>query len=43
MFSNHLDKYEYLAGGDIDLKPSTAEKARTQKGRTFEKIKKYWR
>ena len=26
--SNNLDKYEYLAGEDLDLKPSTIEKAK---------------
>ena len=26
--SNHLDKYEYLAGEDLGLKPSTVEQAR---------------
>ena len=26
--SNNLDKYEYLTGEDLDLKPSTAQQAR---------------
>ena len=26
--SNNLDKYEYLTGGDLDLKPSTVEQAK---------------
>ena len=26
--SNNLDKYEYLTGGDLVLKPSTAEQAK---------------
>ena len=26
--SNKLDKYEYLAGEDLDLKPSTVEQAK---------------
>ena len=26
--SNDLDKYEYLTGEDLDLKPSTVEQAR---------------
>ena len=26
--SNNLDKYEYLTGEDLDLKPSTVEEAR---------------
>ena len=26
--SNNLDKYEYLTGEDLDLKPSTAEQAK---------------
>ena len=28
MSSNNLDKYEYLTGKDLDLKPSTAEQAK---------------
>ena len=28
LFSNNLDKYEYLAGEDLELKPSTVEQAR---------------
>ena len=28
MSSNNLDKYEYLTGEDLNLKPSTAEKAK---------------
>ena len=28
LFSNNLDKYEYLNGEDLDLKPSTAEQAK---------------
>ena len=27
-FSNNLDKYEYLTGEDLDLKPSTVEQAK---------------
>ena len=38
--SGNLDKYEYLAGEDLDLKPSTAEEVKRQK-RTFEKVKNY--
>ena len=26
--SNNLDKYEYLTGGNVGLKPSTVEKAK---------------
>ena len=26
LYSNNLDKYEYLTGEDLDLKPSTVEK-----------------
>ena len=29
-FSKNLDKYEYLTGADLDLKPSTAEKAKLE-------------
>ena len=39
--SGNLDKYEYLAGEDLDLKPSTAEEVKRQKRRTFEKVKNY--
>ena len=28
--SNNLDKYEYLTGEDLDLKPSTVEQAKFQ-------------
>ena len=28
MSSNNLDKYEYLTGEDLGLKPSTVEKAK---------------
>ena len=28
--SNNLDKYEYLTGEDLDLKPNTIEQARFQ-------------
>ena len=28
MSSNNLDKYEYLTGEDLDLKPSTVERER---------------
>ena len=28
LFSNNLDKYKYLTGEDLDLKPSTVEQAR---------------
>ena len=28
LFSNDLDKYEYLTGEDLDLKPSTIEQAK---------------
>ena len=28
MSSNNLDKYEYLTGEDLDLKPNTVEQAR---------------
>ena len=28
MSSNNLDKYEYLTGEDLDLKPSTVEQER---------------
>ena len=28
LFSNNLDKYEYLTGEDLGLKPSTVEKAK---------------
>ena len=28
LFSNNLDKYEYLAGEDLNLKPSTVEQAK---------------
>ena len=38
--SNNLDKYEYLTGEDLDLKPSTAEQAKFEYsplGKTFNK------
>ena len=28
LFSNNLEKYEYLPGEDLDLKPSTVEQAK---------------
>ena len=28
LFSNNLDKYEYLTGGNVGLKPSTVEKTK---------------
>ena len=28
LFSNNLDKYEYLTGKDLGLKPNTVEKAK---------------
>ena len=28
MSSNNLDKYEYLTGEDLNLKPNTVEKAK---------------
>ena len=28
LFSNNLDKYEYLTGEDLGLKPSTVEQAK---------------
>ena len=28
LYSNNLDKYEYLTGEDLDLKPSTIEQVR---------------
>ena len=28
LFSNNLDKYEYLIGQDLDLKPSTVEQTK---------------
>ena len=49
--SNNSDKYKYLTGEDLGLKPSTNEKAgfdcsllskkSKQKRRVFEKTKKY--
>ena len=30
MFSNNLDKYEYLTGEDLGLKPSTVEQAKCE-------------
>ena len=30
MSSNNLDKYEYLTGEDLNLKPSTAEQAKCE-------------
>ena len=38
MPSNNLDKYEYLSGEDLDLKPSTSEQAKfeySQLGKIF--------
>ena len=38
--SNNLDKYEYLTGEDLGLKPSTVEQAKFQYsplGKTFNK------
>ena len=38
--SNNLDKYEYLTGGDLGLKPSTVEQAKfeySQLGKIFNK------
>ena len=38
--SNNLDKYEYLTGEDLSLKPSTAEQAKFEYsplGKTFNK------
>ena len=40
LFSNDLDKYEYLTGEDLDLKPSTIEQAKFEYsplGKTFDK------
>ena len=39
-FSNNLDKYEYLTGEDLDLKPSTVEQAKFEQsllGKIFNK------
>ena len=33
MSSNNFDKFEYLTGGDLDLKPSTVEQARFEYSR----------
>ena len=30
LFSNNLEKYEYLTGEDLDLKPSTVEQAKCE-------------
>ena len=30
LFSNNLDKYEYLTGEDLGLKPSTVEQAKSE-------------
>ena len=38
LYSNNLDKYEYLNGEDLNLKPSTIEQAKfefSQLGKTF--------
>ena len=40
MSSNNLDKYEYLTGEDLGLKPSTVEQAKFEYsplGKTFNK------
>ena len=40
MSSNNLDKYEYLTGEDLGLKPSTVEQAKSEcspLGKTFNK------
>ena len=40
MFSNNLDKYEYLTGEDLGLKPSTVEEAKFEHsplGKIFDK------
>ena len=40
LFSNNLDKYEYLTGEDLGLKPSTVEQARFEQsplGKIFNK------
>ena len=40
LFSNNLDKYEYFAGEDLDLKPSTIEQSRFEysaQGKFFNK------
>ena len=40
MSSNNLDKYEYLTGKDLSLKPSTIEQAKFEYsplGKTFNK------
>ena len=40
LFSNDSDKYEYLTGEDLDLKPSTIEQAKFEYsplGKTFDK------
>ena len=43
--SNNLDKYEYLTGEDLGLKPSTVEKAKFEYSPLgavlFDKVKKY--
>ena len=33
MSSNNFNKFEYLTGGDLDLKPSTVEQARFEYSR----------
>ena len=33
LFSNNLDKYEYLTGEDLGLKPSTVEQAKFEYSR----------
>ena len=40
LFSNNLDKYEYLTGKDLSLKPSTVEQVKFEYsplGKTFNK------
>ena len=40
LFSNNLDKYELLTGGDLNLKPNTVEQAKfeySSLGRIFNK------
>ena len=42
-FSNELDKYEYLTGEDLNLKPSTVEQSRFEYsplGKVFNKVLK---
>ena len=43
LYSNNLDKYEYLTGEDLDLRPSTVEQARFEHsplGKFFNKVLK---